>query len=517
MTSKDRVLVHFQKDGKWKWHIIEFSEYRDDVTLDAFGTLCSISPDGKQIVCVDQDQFIFFDIAKRSVTGSQRYSSNWRIFFLKWITEDLVYAAASGGILKVCRSRVECIIQYESSIKPECVSDIQIDEKSGYYIIQSNENGTGFIQYGLLTGQNGEVVRGRAGCLFYAQNCFYHDLMICYMRQDESNPSSFFMNTRCLTNPKVFGMKEMKMDFNRNGGNEYPLWLVPDPKGCLGYLFTQTKVFVFDLMTGIHIYTVGFGAHPVIAYARNTEGEVVVINEKEPNVATVFIPDKDYFLHVYADLGDNMKCSAFHMACRLELHDTSDLDIQNLSDALFQNTVFGALPTVKSLIAKMNLPDPVKALSEIGNEVKLKLLSRTIFDIWEKKTQIDWLFEVENWIRNHCGWSFIEQTPRIAGVKSDPIGAIANRFLEERIDIDSEIGKEITRDMYPDPFNRAINTGRIRKKIMDIRKKEYQDLAEQMKENHVAVGDEYYISILEEVYDNEEQRRTADAELRKFL
>ena len=71
--------------------------------------------------------------------------------------------------------------------------------------------------------------------------------------------------------------------------------------------------------------------------------------------------------------------------------------------------------------------------------------------------------------------------------------------------------------MYPDPFDRAINTGRIRNKIMDIWKKEYQDLAEQMKENHVAVGDEYYISILEEVYDNEGQRRIADAELRKFL
>ena len=518
MTSQDRVLFHFPLDGQWKWHVAEFGEDKDDITLDALGSLCSISLDGKYIVFVDHDNFSFYDIAQRSVIQSQRYSRSIEVFFVKWISEKNVYAATSEGILRISMSSIEHVIHYEPTIKPDCVSDIQIDEDHGYYLIQSNENGTGYCQYGSLTAQHGEVIRGRAACLFYVKNCFYDDLMICYMRQEESKPESFFMNTRCLTHPKAFEMNEIEMSFTGSYENEYPMHIIPYPQGCLGYVFTQEKVMIFDMMIGIRIYTAGFGEHPICAYARSDQGGVVVVNEQESNAAVVSIPDMENFLHAYISLGDNVKCSAMHIACRLGLRDTDDRDMQLLCEVLFKNTVIGALPTVRALIHKMSLPNSEKALAEIGNAKGLQRLSRLLFEIWDEKKDINWLFEVENWIRAQCDWPLLENAPKstmIAG--DDPISSIVERFLKEGIDVDSDIGKEIIRDMFPDAFDRAMNTVLIRRKIAEIRTKQYQDLAERMKERNVKAGDEYYISILEEVYEDEEQRKEADAQLREFF
>lgn len=46
---------------------------------------------------------------------------------------------------------------------------------------------------------------------------------------------------------------------------------------------------------------------------------------------------------------------------------------------------------------------------------------------------------------------------------------------------------------------------------------EYKKLADRMKEKGIQVEDEYWIAILEEIYEDEQKRETANKEIRQFM
>lgn len=71
--------------------------------------------------------------------------------------------------------------------------------------------------------------------------------------------------------------------------------------------------------------------------------------------------------------------------------------------------------------------------------------------------------------------------------------------------------------MFPDPFDRVKYRTQIRKLMEDMEMEEYKKLADRMKEKGIQVEDEYWIAILEEIYEDEQKRETANKEIRQFM
>ena len=129
--------------------------------------------------------------------------------------------------------------------------------------------------------------------------------------------------------------------------------------------------------------------------------------------------------------------------------------------------------------------------------------------------------EIEDWCNQYCGVQIQEVTtstkPTESLKRAVDVSCLANRFKNEGISLESDTGKAIMKDLFPDPFERAKARILISKKMEEMEMCEYKNLANQIKEKDVKVDDEYWVAILEEVYEDKLKRKIADKNIRQFM
>ena len=411
MTSDKCAMFSYEKDGEKKWCVAPFDPMEDDIVLDAMGDLFSISPSGKYIAFDSGSAVNIYNIEERSVVARNSYPGFIKMCFMKWTDDSNVYIASSAGIMRysIDAEQMEALDTWHPNIQPTAVCDIQVDEPTGNYIVSCKHNAVGGIQCGVFKQDKIQYFPGRAAALYRPNNVFYkNELFRTISRQDPENPINYLMKTECLTNPKIIDMSEVGMEYDGSYEGDIPSFLIPDPESCCCYLTAGSKILYFDMLNGLRVFTVGFSQQPICGIARGENGSVVLINEHEKNVARVSIPNKVLLIKAYTNLGDGKKLYALHLACRYGLPGTRDTDMQNLCHALFSNVIFVARSVLSTIIKKMSgLPDAQKAIDKAGEVDGLRALMRDMYDMWLGKDHINWLRELENWIRKRMDWPLL--------------------------------------------------------------------------------------------------------------
>lgn len=550
MTSDKYAMFSYEKDGIQKWCIAPFDPMEDDIVLDAAGDIFSLSPSAKYIAFASGSVVNIYNVEEKDVISRNSCPGFIKISFLKWTDDSNLYIATSEGLMRysVITDEIEAMSTWHPNIQPNAVCDIQVDEPTGNYIVSCSQDAVGGIQYGVFKQENIQYFPGRAAALYRVNNIFYkNELFRTISHQDPENPINFLMKTECLTNPNIIDMTEIGMEYDGPYKDDIPSFLIPDPESCCCYLTAGNKIIYFDMLNGLRVFTVGFSHNQICGIARGENGSVVLINEHEKNVARVSIPNKRILIEAYTNLGDGKKLPALHLACRFQLPGTQDSDMRDLCHALFSNVILVARSVLSRLVKKMSgLPDSQKAIDKVGEVDGLRALMRDIYDIWHGKDHINWLKELENWVRKQMNWPLLENDDDDdddgsdgevdvdsndgskmgkgkgmsvgRGKTSTSVDSLAKKFVDTVIEVDSEDGKSIMKELIQDPFERVKKTRAVRKRVQEVMKEEYEELATRMKQyDCILPGNEYWKAVLEEVYEDEEKRAQADRELRKYI
>lgn len=499
----------------------------------------TVSPDGKRIAFVKDHEICVYSVDEKNVTSTCPYPEFMTIHFMKWTDNSNCYLATSVGIVRYSpeNEKMEALDMWRSEIVPEHICDIQVDEPTGNYIICCKQNKVGGVQYGVFNQSNAAYLPGRAAALYRVNNAYFkNELLRTIIHQNPEDPTEYLMKTDCLTKPSLLAMREAGMNYSNPATGEYPVSLTPDPMRCGGYVVAGRKIHYFDLLNGLRVFSTGLSSNAICAICAESNGHAVVINEHEKNVARVSIDYHKFVVEDYAGRSDHLKLHALHFAIRCGMRDTQDEDMQKLVNVLYSNKVDKAQAVVRVILNKMDsIPDKEKAIKSVGSRSGLQKMISVLYDIWAENENFNWMWHFENWIRKYMNWPLLsnqeeseeeeeeeEENERMGRNQSRKVDtsekALAKEFVDSVIDVDSEEGKAIMKELIHNPFER-IKKARAVKKLADtMMKKEYEELAKQMKQHAcVLPGNEFWNGILEEVYADEEKRAQADRELRKYF
>ena len=489
----------------------------------------TVSPDGKRVAFVKDHDICIYSVEEKNVTSTCPYPEFMTIHFMKWTDNSNCYLATSVGIVRYSpeNEKMEALDMWQSEIVPEHVCDIQVDEPTGNYIICCKHNNVGGVQYGVFNQNKAAYLPGRAAALYRVNNVYFkNELLRTIIHQNPNDPDEYLMKTECLTKPSLLKMDEVGMNYGNPSTGECPSCLIPDPIRCGGYVVAEKKIHYFDILNGICIFTTGISSHAICAICAESNGSAVVINEHEKDVARVSIDYSRCVMHEYSGRSDQLKLGALHFAVRCGLRDTQDEDMRKLINALFSNKVNIAQVAIQAILNKMDsLPDKEKAIKTIGSHSSLKKMLTALYDIWSDNENISWMWHFENWIRKEMNWPLLNnqgENERMGINQYEKVDtsekSLAKEFVDNAIEVDSEEGKAIMKELICDPFERIKKARTVKKLVNTMMKKEYEELAKQMKQHAcVLPGNEFWNGILEEIYEDDEKRAQADRELRKYF
>ena len=513
LTSPDRVLVQYCDNGIWNWEIRTFSTGDVIPFSDVPSGIVALSPDGRHIVYDNNHVITVYDVVEKKPVGNHGYPDDCNVYHFSWGDNSTIYIASTYGILEYSLTDFESlslIIQYSSCIKPEYVCDIQRDRDSDLYVIRSNENGTGFIQIG--TSEVVKSFRGRAACLFRADNCFFSGPFICYLRQDNTDPQNYYMNVMSFTKDDE-GRSEKLMPFKDSFPNQYPLFMCPDPVSCTCQVFTQSSLLEFDMFSGLYSCSIPYERAPIAVIPNHSKGSVVLF-EKRMEVVE-YDPIMEEVIRKTVSRGSSFENIAFHIACRIGAHDTDDDLIRRLSNAVYSGSVREVTPTIKEIISMMSLPEPHRVTDMMLTREKLRALMPAVYARWIRRGSINWHYELECIVRTLCDLK--QEAMPLGSVTGDKNWDIAKRLVEIHLNVNSELADAIFKEVYPDDKERERNVMIIQNRYKMEIGEYYKEMASKFKDCDIVVDGEEWKAVLEECFENEKDRENASVGIREYM
>lgn len=524
MSSSDRVLIQSEIEGVDKWVLHSLNENESNWILDRQGSVSAISPDGRHLVGVENSILRMFDVATKKCIGIHNISGDCIIYRVMWSDNVNIYFVSTHGILRFQLTNMDSLTRMtkiDPSINLEMVYNIQVDEECGFYVIQMFDGTTERMQYGRFYSDLWTVKSGCAACFLYPDNCFLSDHpRLIFLEKESNNPRIYTLCSERLTNNDALPERKYSYTFSADIEDHAPLYLVPENQGCYVTVCTNKGCFLlFDALNGLRIFTFLYDSKKVIGVACHPGGGFIFMRENDSTVIRTRI-DPQVVVSSYANL-QSSNIQAFDMACRLCLRDTDCPAIYSLVHGLYGGQKRETIARFLKLTKSLTLTDSTKMMSLLEQDSTLLSLNQFIWTVYTTKKQINWVKEIEDWCNQYCGVQIQEVTtstkPTESLKRAVDVSCLANRFKNEGISLESDTGKAIMKDLFPDPFERAKARILISKKMEEMEMCEYKNLANQIKEKDVKVDDEYWVAILEEVYEDKLKRKIADKNIRQFM
>ena len=523
LSSSDRVLIQSTVHGVDKWVIHSLHAKEPDMILDRFSSVSAISPDGNHLIAVERNMLRVFDTTTKRCIGYHSIPENCVIHRVKWSDNGNAYGVSTHGILRFQledMNSLPVIANIDLSLDVEAVYDIQIDENCEFYVVQMFDGTMEKMQYGKFNSSHCTVKRGCAACILHPNNGFIsgHSLLI-YLEKEVSKSPTYTLCSESISENGPDPGPKYPRTFGSDIEDHTPIYLVPDDQGSYVTVCTNNGCFLlFDALNGICIFTFIYDFSKVIAVTPHPSGGFIFMRENQLTIMRTTL-DPQSIVSAYATLR-NIDIEAFHMACRLQLVSPDCRFLYPLIKGLYKSKKKEAIAQFKILAKSLTLIDSMKMMSLIEQNATLIALNKFLWKLYSSGKQIQWLKEIENWCNQQCETP-LRETQRVKATEpsrgTPDVISLANQFRSEGVSLESDAGKAVLKKMFPDPFDRVKYRTQIRKLMEDMEMEEYKKLADRMKEKGIQVEDEYWIAILEEIYEDEQKRETANKEIRQFM
>lgn len=511
------MLIKTNDNGKneWKWYSFSSNKLKK-LTISSCN-LCGVSPNESIQLVNYSDRLWFVDMIKEVPIGNHGYPDDCLIYHIFWMTDNIAYIVTSAGLLMFQPSDTDSLSQiseFDELIDAQSVYNVQLDEDSGYYIIQMRKANETRIQYGNVSSINWTVKDGSAACLFSPNNAFVKEVTcISYVEQVDSNSDHYVFHTEVLK-----GESELKasLAFSLSPEKGTPLFMHCDPTSCLATVATDKGyLMVFDAFNGMMIGSMD-QSQEIIAIRAHSEGGFLFLGRQSCQVSRCFI-EPSIVIPFYQKL-TNTTMEPFHLACRFDLPNTNFESIRDLLEALF----FDDTNKEKEFLLKA-----VGSLNAANTKLFKRLVhqKRTIFSIkncigshFSMGEATDWLAVIHQWCEDYCNQPRDEE--EFLCFNEDgavDIDATLDMIEEEKRNMQPVELFQLMKKSLPDPFERAQIVMKLGSRKQQRNEAMYQAMAVEMKENGVHVGDEYWEAILEEAFEDEKARGKGEKWIRRYM
>lgn len=516
IVSDSSVLVRTQQNDKneWKWYSFPINDLKN--LMISSSDLCGVSPNESTLLIHHLNRLWFLDIVKETPIGTHGYPDDCKIYRLFWITDDIAYIVTSAGLLMFQPSDTDSltkITDIDDLIDEEFIYNVQLDEKSGYYVMQMRKNKETRIQYGNIASINWTVKDGSAACLFTPNNAFLKDnTCISYAEQD-GDSGRFIFHTEVLKGDSELNTAR---PFSLSPESGTPLFIHCDPVSCLAVLATDRgHLLLFDALNGMLIGSTE-QSQEIIAIRGHSEGGFLFLGHQSCQVTRCSI-EPSAAIATYRTLAD-ATMEPFHLACRLGLPDTNFEDIRELLDALFFNNTKKCKETLMKAVGKLNAANTKSFKCLIHQTRTIASIKNCIGSHFSMGETTDWLAVIHQWCEDYCNQPWNEEEflcfDEDGGVDID---ATLDMLVQEKREIREVELFQSMKPMMPDPFERAQVIMKLSKRKQQRDEMTYHKIAVEMKENDVHVGDEYWKAIMEEAFESEKVRKVGEQRIRRYM
>ena len=516
IISDNSVLFRTIVNGKteWKWYSFAINDLKPMIVSSC--NLCAINPSESIQLINFADRLLFIDIEKKSPIGNHGYPDDCMIYSMFWMTDDIAYIVTSAGLLMFQPSDADSLTlmtKFDELIDASEIYNVQLNEKSGFYIIQMRKGNETRIQYGNVSSVNWTVKDGSASCLFTPNNDFVKDIVCISYVEKMDNESNYLFHTEVLK-----GESDLKASraFSLPPEQGIPLFMHCDPKSCLATVATDKgHLMVFDALNGMLIGSTDQSLE-VVALREHSEGGFFFLGQQSCQVSRCVI-EPSTAISSYQIITDTT-LEPFHLACRFGLPNTNFEPIRDLLEALFFNNTKKAKEFLLKTVGTLNVANTKAFKRLIHQNRTFRSIKNCIASHFSMGEKTDWPTVIHQWCEDFCIESPDEEEFLCFNEAGEiDVDATLECLMEEKRELQPERLFQLMKTSLPDPFHRAKVILQLSNRKRQKDEERFHTMAMEMKENDVRVGDEYWEAIMEEAFASAEEREKGEKGIRKYM